>query len=74
MYNMASYSQGKIIHKEIEAMLGYSHSSAFSTAISSREAKKQKMNRKYKDLWTRKKNKVYMKCIESNKSKFGYRR
>jgi len=71
---MASYSQGKIIHKEIEAMLGYSHSSAFSTAISSREAKKQKMNRKYKDLWTRKKNKVYMKCIESNKSKFGYRR
>jgi hypothetical protein len=71
---MASYSQGKIIHKEIEAMLGYSHSSAFSTAISSREAKKQKMNRKYKDLWTRKKNKVYMKCIESNKSKYGYRR
>ena len=71
---MANYSQGKIIHKEIEAMLGYSHSSAFSTAISSREAKKQKMNRKYKDLWTRKKNKVYMKCIESNKSKFGYRR
>ena len=74
MYNMASYSQGKIIHREIEAMMGYSHTSAFSTAISSREAKKQKMNRKYKDLWTRKKNKVYMKCIESNKSKFGYRR
>ena len=74
MSAIKNYSQGKIIHKEIEAMLGYSHPSAFSTGISSREAKKQKMNRKYKDLWTRKKNKVYMKCIESNKSKFGYRR
>jgi len=72
---MASYSQGKIIHREIEAMMGYSHPSSFITGISSRQERKQRMTKKYKALWTRKQNKVYMKCVESNKSKaWSYRR
>jgi|TARA_R100001244_G_scaffold112776_1_gene83483 hypothetical protein len=71
---MASYSQGKIIHREIDFMMGYSHPSAFNTGISGRLAKKQRMTRKYKQLWSKKDHKVFMKCIESNKSKYGYRR
>tara|TARA_R100001244_G_C5129516_1_gene125454 strand:+ start:513 stop:734 length:222 start_codon:yes stop_codon:yes gene_type:complete len=71
----ANYSQGKIIHREIESMMGYSHPSSFSTGISSRQERKQRMTRKYKDLWTRKKNSVYMRCVESSKSKaWSYRR